>query len=217
MAKATRPLAPDHLTMSLFAPGMSTIHRAGLGGLACTLKAMEGQFSGASLPWEVERQTITLKFGKPELAGAYLKRLFEFAFRLRNDGLISLPGQFGEEPSAAVLADLQAGMTLTFLQHGKVRQLEKEPTLASYDPDGDGNPGVIVQYRKCSGFKHQEGWQVFIDSKGCLVTDPIKVDGPISPVRSFVTRLSPAIRPPKTRRNECCRSILHWSVACPCL
>src|ERR1700691_477489 len=101
MGKATRPFAPDHLTMSLFAPGMSAIHRAGLGGLACTLKAMEKQFNGVSLPWEVTQQTITLKFGKPEQAASYLKRLFAFAFKLRNDGLISLPGQYDTEPSAA--------------------------------------------------------------------------------------------------------------------
>jgi len=42
MAKVKeKPPSPDHLTMSLFAPGMSALHRAGLGGLACTLHAMQ--------------------------------------------------------------------------------------------------------------------------------------------------------------------------------
>ena len=41
MAKIAKPAAPDQLTMTLFAPGMTALHRAGLGGLACTLKAME--------------------------------------------------------------------------------------------------------------------------------------------------------------------------------
>ena len=44
MAKVAKPSAPDHLTMTLFAPGMTAMHRAGLGGLACTLKAMERQY-----------------------------------------------------------------------------------------------------------------------------------------------------------------------------
>ena len=44
MAKVAKPAAPDHLTMTLFAPGMTAIHRAGLGGLACTLQAMERQY-----------------------------------------------------------------------------------------------------------------------------------------------------------------------------
>ncbi len=194
-AKPTKPLTPDHLTMNLFAPGMSLLHRAGLGGLACSLKAMERQFKNGMLPksdlpapfegetppWEIDEQTITLRFGKPENASEYLKKLFEFSFGIRKDGLIYLPGQYDSEPSAAVLADLQSGFTLTFLQHGRVRALAKEMTTASYDPEGEGVPGVVVQYKACSYFKHQKGWEEFIDKKGCLSNGLIKVDGPLSP------------------------------------
>src|SRR5262249_49425259 len=151
MGRVNTVPAPDHLTMNLFAPGMSMLHRAGLGGLACTLKAMEtnyhadklaasklpAPFDGDMPPWEIKPQSVTLRFGKPENAGNYLKKLFAFAFGLRKDGLISLPGQFEFEPAAAVLADLQSGLTLTFLQHGKVRQLAKEPSTVNYDPEGD--------------------------------------------------------------------------------
>lgn len=195
MGKITKPPPPDHLMMDLFAPGMSIMHRAGLGGLTCTLKAMERQYEAGLLtadklpapldsndpPWEVTNRTVTLKFGKPENAGEYLKKLFAFAFTIRKDGLIYLPGQYESEPSAAVLADLQAGIVLTFLQHGKVRQLAKETTTASYDPDGSGGAPVVVEYRKCTGFKHQEGWKSFIKKDNCLSSDSIKVDGPISP------------------------------------
>lgn len=196
MAKVSRPQAPDRLTMSLYAPGMSLLHRAGLGGLACTLRAMERQYDVGSLPksklpgqyidghppWDVDEQTITVKFGKPERTGEYLKKLFAFAFTIRKDGLIFLPGQFDAEPSTAVLADMQAGLTLTFLQHGRVRKLAKEPTTLMYDPEGDGLPAIAVQYRKCAGFKHQNAWSDFVDTKtGCLKADVIRVDGPISP------------------------------------
>jgi CRISPR-associated protein Cas8a1/Csx13 len=194
MSKQHEPAAPDHLTMRLFAPGMSALHRAGLGGLACTLKAMERRhaerplkveelpapFVNGKPPWEIESNRVTLWFGKPEHAGEYLKRLFAFAFAIRPDGLIALPGQYNLEPSAAVLADLQAGLTLTFLQHGKVRKLG-DPMTATYDTDGGNAPGVTVQYRKCSHFKHQCGWEELVDARGCLTTKPLKVDGPISP------------------------------------
>ncbi len=112
----------------------------------------------------------------------YLRKLFEFAFEIgKKDGLIRLPGQYSGEPSTAVLADLQQGLVLTFLQHGKVRKLAKEPTTATYDPEGEGMPGVETTYRKCSGFKHQEGWQEFVGSDGCLTQKTIRLDGPISP------------------------------------
>ncbi|OWK34208.1 type I-MYXAN CRISPR-associated Cas8a1/Cmx1 [Fimbriiglobus ruber] len=189
MAKVTKAPAPDHLTMGLFGPGMSLLHRAGLGGLACTLRAMEREqgdrvptvSGGDALAWDVTEQTVSLRFGRPENAAELLKRLFAFAFTVRKDGLISLPGQYDIEPPAAILADLQSGLTLTFLQHGKVRQLAKESTTVIYDPEGEGVPGVVVEYRKCSGFKHQDGWELFVDKKGCLVRDVMKVDGPISP------------------------------------
>src|SRR5208283_414576 len=89
-------------------------------------------FHAGSPPWLIAEQSISLLFGKPEKAGEYLRRLFHFAFQIRSDGLICLPAQFGSEPSAAILADLQAGLALTFLQHGKVRQLAKDHTLVSY-------------------------------------------------------------------------------------
>lgn len=195
MAKVARPPAPDHLTMRLFAPGMSLLHRAGLGGLACTLRAMEelhrevrlpktklpGPFKDDRPPWEIEPQSVTLHFGRPENAEEYLKKVFAFAFAIRKDGLIRLPGQFATEPSAAVLADMQAGLTLTFLQHGKVRKLAKDPSVVSYDPEGDGVPGVVVHYRVCSGFKHQEGWAELVKKDGTLIDGPVRVDGPVSP------------------------------------
>jgi CRISPR-associated protein Cas8a1/Csx13 len=108
--------------------------------------------------------------------------LFAYAFSVREkEGLIELPGQYEREPPLAALADLQSGLTLTFLQHGKVRQLAKEPTPISYDPENEGVPGIVVQYKKCTGYKHQNSWEDFVDKNGCLTTKNIKVDGPVCP------------------------------------
>ena len=196
MAKHLKtPAAPDHLTMRLFDPGMSPLHRAGLGGLACTLKAIERQYENGQLaksklpapfvdnkpPWDIDEQSVTLRFGKPEKAAAYLQRLFEFAFAIRKGGLIYLAGQHKSDPVVPLLADLQSGLTLTFLQHGRVRKLAKDPTAVSYDPEGSGVPGVLVEYRQCAAFKHQEGWKELVDGKGQLGNGDIRVDGPISP------------------------------------
>lgn len=196
MARMKASSSSDHLTMRLFAPGMTLLHRAGLGGLACTLRAMErayragllradrlpAPFDGDRPPWEIDDQSVTLRFGKPENAGPYLERLFAFAFDIGDDGLIRLPGQYLDvEPQAAALADLQSGLTLTFLQHGRVRSLAKDLTVVSYDPQGEGGPGLTVEYKACSEYKHQNGWKTLTDKKGVLVTSPITVDGPISP------------------------------------
>lgn len=193
--KAMKPTAPDSLSMQLFAPGMTALHRAGLGGLACTLKTIERQYENGTLaksklpspfidgkpPWEIDERSITLQFGKPEKAAAYLQRLFKFAFAIRKNGLIDLPGQHNGDANIPVLADLQSGLILTFLQHGNVRKLVKDASAVSYDPEGDGIPGVVVEYRQCAEFKHQKGWKKLVDTKGQLKQGEIRVDGPISP------------------------------------
>ena len=38
-----------------------------------------------------------------------------------------------------------------------------------------------MEYKRCSGFKHQRGWEQLVDKNGRLVTADVKVDGPISP------------------------------------
>lgn len=186
---------PSSLTMRLFAPGMSILHRAGLGGLACTLKYIERAWKQGALtedelpgtpwaddnpPWTIERQCVTLNFGKPENAGEYLKRLFALAFQIK-DGVIYLPGQYQQEPSLAVRAELQNGLTLTFLQHGRVRKLAKQPTVVQFDPVGDGRAFLSVEFKRCEGFKHQDGWKDLIDSEGRLSSKPVEVVGPLNP------------------------------------
>jgi len=192
--KQDKPQPPSSLTMSLFAPGMTILHRAGLGGLACTLKYIEraynmgivleeelpGDWSEGRPPWEITEQSVTLHFGEPEKAGEFLKRLFAIAFQIK-DGLIYLPGQYDREPSMAVRAALQSGLTLTFLQHGKVRTLAKTETILQYDPIGDGRSFVTVRYKRCESYKHQQGWKNLTDNQGKVTTKPVEVIGPLNP------------------------------------
>jgi CRISPR-associated protein Cas8a1/Csx13 len=171
MAKAVKPPPappPNQLVMKLFAPGMSAVHRAGLGGLACTLKAMERLYDNRLLsadkvpgpvvqgtyPWEIADDQIILHFGKPDYAGNYLRRLFEFAFQIR-DGVIYLPGQYPDPPpTLAIRAALQDGMQNTFLQHGPTcgsRSGERVVTTLFEDVY------VTVQHDVFTSYKHQ-GW-----------------------------------------------------------
>ncbi len=189
---------PAELRLRLFAPGMTPLHRAGLGGLACTLRAMErardagvlgdDQLPGdwaAGPPWSVSEDEVVLRFGSPASAGEYLRRLFGFAFQIR-DGVIYLPGQYPDPaPSLAVRAELQTGLTLTFLQHGKTRGLGP-PTPFSIDPDGGGVGLVAIDYRVCTGYKHQSGWEELVDGRTGdperrLTVRAVEVIGPLNP------------------------------------
>lgn len=192
---ASKPPRPAELRMDLFEPGMTVLHRAGLGGLACTLKYIERAYRAGALlddevpggpwaddhaPWEFDDRSVTLHFGCPDGAAEYLKRLFAVGFDIK-DGLIYLPGQYEQEPSLAVRAELQAGLLLTFLQHGRVRQLENNGSQIQIDPTGDGLAQLTVEYKRCNSFKHQEGWKEFIDTRGQLHCRPLEVIGPLNP------------------------------------
>lgn len=187
------------LTIRLFGPGMSRMHRAGLGGLASTLKKIEREVKLGQLeedqipgwpwedgkpPWQIGPTELVLDFGTPERAGPFLKALFQFAFQIRDD-LIFLPGQYGDTPpSMEVRAYLQQGMTLTFLQHGQTRKLGKKEVTYSYQPEGDTGPTIQVSYKPCSWYKHQDGWEklaVKDATDGRLTTKPVEVAGPLNP------------------------------------
>jgi CRISPR-associated protein Cas8a1/Csx13 len=185
---------PSQLRMELFAPGMSLLHRAGLGGLACTLSAWEddyragrlsedrlpGPCDNGEMPWSIEPEAVTLNFGQPQKARLYLQRLFEYAFQIK-DGLIFMPGQFDTPPAFPIRAELQSALTLTLLQHNKSRDLQKDEKKTHYHPEHDGIDGVSVQYKECQWFKHQSKWEELIDQDDCQQMDKLEVDGSISP------------------------------------
>ena len=193
MAKVKcRKEPPSALTLRLFDPGMSPIHRAGLGGLACALGYVEravrsgevapdrapgGPWAEGVPPWKVEPLQITLDFQEPEKCREFFERLFALTFQLR-DGLIFLPPQHRNEPTLEVLAELQTGLLLTFLQHEKTRTMSKEETVHSYEID---EKTLRVAFRKCSFYRHQEGWKELTDSDGCLNLGTVEIAGPLNP------------------------------------
>jgi CRISPR-associated protein Cas8a1/Csx13 len=194
-SKKQAPAPPSTLTMQLFGAGMSAMHRAGLGGLACALRYIEdnasslgdgnlpgGPWTNDTPPWDIQSDQITLDFGEPEKAAEYLERLFRLSFQiLQGQGVIFLPGQFMQLPSVGVLLETQLALTLTFLQHGLTRKLSKDSTSIQIDAEGDGSRLIETEYKACKSFKHQEGWKSLVNKNGTLSTKSAEVTGPLNP------------------------------------
>jgi CRISPR-associated protein Cas8a1/Csx13 len=186
--------SPSTLTMKLFDPGMTAMHRAGLGGLACSLRYIEdnaqsllddqlpgGPWEDNRPPWKVETEEITLDFGTPAGAAEFLKRLFKISFQIVGSSkTIYLPGQYQQPVPFDVLADAQLALTLTFLQHNKARKLEESIEIR-IDAEGDGSRLVNATTRPCKWYVHQEGWKTLVAANGMISKQTMKIKGSLSP------------------------------------
>jgi CRISPR-associated protein Cas8a1/Csx13 len=171
-------VSPDCLTMNLFSPGMTILHRAGLGGLVGSLRYIEraanrGEIDGSALPggpwhqsgppWTITEQTVTLHFGpEANAASDYFCRLFAISFSIR-DGLVYMPGQYGAlPPSVSIRAALQDGLLLTFYDHGPQSRGLGGRMPISFEIDG---ATITIDYPRMEWYKHQrEGARLAIAS-----------------------------------------------------
>lgn len=188
------------ITLNLHSPGMTALHRAGLGGLAATLRALERNVRDSLTffpadrcpghpwpapdqpPWEIQPNQLTLHLG--EEPDVFLKRLFNYAFQITPEGLIYLPGQSGgKQPPVEILAAIQEGLLFSFLQHGKTRTLTKASIIRQYDV-GESAPAT-VRFKACSGYKHQELAAELVrpgrNKAPALLNPAIEIPGPLYP------------------------------------
>ena len=119
------------LVIGLGDPGMTPLLRAGLGGLAASLRATAlDQAPKAQWPSPVllgpgvatvEPERVTLTWGKGSREEV-LEALFAASFRISKPyGLIDLPGAYDPQrpPAPALGVAMQTALKKTFLQHGK--------------------------------------------------------------------------------------------------
>ena len=128
----------ESLTCDLFAPGMTPLHRAGLGGLVSTLRWIEKSLPDRERPpgqWTIDERSVILSWEEAEGTKSFFDRLFSLAFQIQ-EGLIYLPGQYGElSPPLEVRAALHDGLLSSFYGHGKSRGREKKSEERTYEID----------------------------------------------------------------------------------
>ncbi|MCE2486454.1 MAG: type I-MYXAN CRISPR-associated Cas8a1/Cmx1 [Desulfurellaceae bacterium] len=175
----------ESLTCDLFAPGMTPLHRAGLGGLVSTLRWIEKSLPDEERPpgrWTIDERSVTLSW---EEAGAkpFFDRLFNCAFQIQ-EGLIYLPGQYGElSLPLEVRAALHEGLLLSFYDHGPTSRGSETAIESTYEID---DKPVSYRYLPLSWYKHQntqgrgkgkDGSALIVDS----LTEPIGLTSALFP------------------------------------
>ncbi len=144
------------MTIDLFGPGMTLLHKAGLAGLWMTLKALEEENNGkAELEWGCwERNSTSVKFVWTKRE--FFNELFERSFKIDKNGLIWFPALGEPAANAAHAVILQKTILGTFLQHGRSREADK-----AGDPKGiisieiDASP-YPYKFHRISNYAHQK-------------------------------------------------------------
>jgi CRISPR-associated protein Cas8a1/Csx13 len=142
------------LTYRLSNPNYTIYHRAALGGLAATIKAWDQSTPEGILP-KLEQDSITIEKNGDLTDQEALKHILDASFKLTEDKLIDLPGQFIGEGADDLRISIHEGLCLTFLQHNKMRPGEKEPRKFSLRL-ADSEENYLLTYKAINSFAHQK-------------------------------------------------------------
>jgi CRISPR-associated protein Cas8a1/Csx13 len=142
------------LTYRLSDPNYTIYHRAALGGLAATIKAWGKSPPDGILP-KLEQDSVTIEKIGDLTDQEALKRILAASFKLTEDKLIDLPGQFIGEGADDLRISIHEVLCLTFLQHNKMRPGEKEARKFSLRL-ADSEENHFLSYKAINSFAHQK-------------------------------------------------------------
>ncbi|AFY60376.1 type I-MYXAN CRISPR-associated Cas8a1/Cmx1 [Synechococcus sp. PCC 6312] len=142
------------LTYCLSDPNYTIYHRAALGGLAATIEAWDKSPPQGITPKLDHDFVIIEKTGDLTDQEAF-KLILDASFKLTEDKLIDLPGQFIREDAIDLRISIHEGLCLTFLQHNKMRPGEKEPYKFPLKL-ADSDENQLITYKAINSFAHQK-------------------------------------------------------------
>ncbi|MGH9899963.1 MAG: type I-MYXAN CRISPR-associated Cas8a1/Cmx1, partial [Pyrinomonadaceae bacterium] len=151
------------MTLRLNAPGMTSLHKAGLAGLYMTLRAFEETKQKIKgLAWKLEATQVTLEWENQKPKESF-EEMIKKSFWL-DDGFIRLAGlEISRPPTPAQKHHLYTALLNSFLQFGPHRRTGSKKTL-SYDIDN--RPHWIKDFAPIKNFRHQSVVSDFINDEG---------------------------------------------------
>lgn len=166
------------MTIKLAAPGMTSLHKAGLAGLYMTLRAFdERKEKIEGLEWQLDNKQLTLRW-MPELIKSSFEQLIAKSFWLDGEGFIRLAGlEPTTTPTHGQRHQLYTALLNSFLQFGPHRPTGSKRTL-SYEVDE--RVCWIKEFAPITKFRHQEAVKDFVENQGSF-KDSIEAAGWLYP------------------------------------
>lgn len=139
------------LSIGLFEPGMTQLHRVGLSGLYMTLSMIKDKLCVDNTGWDLEPDRITLYW--QEKGQVFFNDLFNRSFLIDPNGLITFSAHTVHPMGDIERLQLHQSILNTFLQHGKTRKLGKNPITLNFNID---DKQITRQLRPATFYRHQE-------------------------------------------------------------
>lgn len=152
------------MTLKLNAPGMTSLHKAGLAGLYMTLQAFDGAgVKIKGLDWQLEPTSVVLSWQDEVMTDAF-SALINKSFWRDDEGFVRLAGLESQKPPTTEQKYyLYTALLNSFLQFGPHRPTGTKRNL-SYEVDN--RLFWIKEFAPITKFRHQEAVKDFIDTKG---------------------------------------------------
>lgn len=166
------------MTIKLAAPGMTSLHKAGLAGLYMTLRTFdERKEKIEGLEWQLDNKHVALRW-TPETIKASFERLIAKSFWLDDEGFIRLAGlEPATTPTHGERHHLYTALLNSFLQFGPHRPTGSKRAL-SYEVDERVH--WIKEFAPITKFRHQEAVKDFVEGQGSF-KDSIEAAGWLYP------------------------------------
>lgn len=158
------------MTLKLNAPGMTSLHKAGLAGLYMTLKAFDKNHKEIEgLQWTLEDKQITLNWIDDKAKSAF-EELVKQSFWIDDQGFIRI---YGLEPKKEMKPEqrylLYKAILLSFLQFGggkePIRKTGSKSPLI-FQADQDDKPYIEKDFAPFLHIHHQSLSKKFLDANG---------------------------------------------------
>ncbi|MCI0412375.1 type I-MYXAN CRISPR-associated Cas8a1/Cmx1 [bacterium] len=156
------------MRIPLNAPGMTSLHKAGLAGLYMTLEALtRDQRLISGLEWHLEPTSVTFDWKEERLKEAF-RDLISASFWL-DQGFIRLTGlEISGQPKPDQKHHLYNALLHSFLQFGPHRPTDSKRTL-TYEVDE--RTYSIKDFAPVKSFRHQKAEKDFVDTNGKFKMD----------------------------------------------
>lgn len=152
------------MTLKLNAPGMTSLHKAGLAGLYMTLRAFDSR--GENIPglaWQLGPTQVTLEWAD-ETPKAAFEKLIDKSFWIDDGGFIRLAGLEADgPPSTEKKHHLYNALLHSFLQFGPHRPTGAKRTL-TYEVDE--HFCKIKDFAPVKKIRHRDAVSDFVDDRG---------------------------------------------------